>query len=282
MTMHTRLPAALRASHARSASHQPRLPGQITLEHGPRDRLGAFFLAADKAARDRGVYLSLSTDFELLRRVNRMNLEHWHGLAPSFDAAYGGIDASNGYWLIGRDADGAIVSTQAAHFYAMGDETLQDYLCSLRLFYPDPARQKRDGESCSVTAPSAALIRGRVVFSGSTWIHPDYRGRALPKILPRLSRALALTRWNTDHTISLVSQALVEKGVARAYGYSRIEPGITWLGSAVSPRYEGALVWMPQSELLADIASFEAEMQAEAERGNTQRPTLPQSSLSVS
>lgn len=270
MTMHARLPA-LPASHARNAA-QPRLPAQITLGHGPRDLLGAFFLAADRAARDRGVYLSLSTDFELLRQVNGMNLKHWHGLAPSFDAAYGGIDAGCGYWLIGRDAAGAIVTTQAAHFYAMGDETLQDYLCSLRLFYPDPARQKRDGESCMVTAPSAARIGGRVVFSGSTWIHPDYRGRALPKILPRLSRALALTRWNTDYTISLVSQALVEKGVARAYGYSRIEPGITWLGSAVSPRYEGALVWMPRSELLEDIAGFDSEMAAEAGERESRSP----------
>lgn len=233
-----------------------RLPDQITIKHGPREQLGRFFLAADKAARDRGVILSLSTDFELLREVNKMNLKHWHGLAPSFDAAYGGIDASCGYWLIGRNAAGDIVSTQAAHFYEMGDETLQDYLTSLRLFYPDPETQKREGESCSVESPSAKMISGRVVFSGSTWIHPDYRGRDLPQILPRISRALALARWNTDFTISLVTLALVQKGVAAAYGYKNIEPGIEWLGSAVSARYLGALVWMPRSELLADIAAF--------------------------
>src|SRR5690606_1876614 len=234
-----------------------RLPDQITLRHGPRERLGRFFLAADKAARDRGVILSLSTDFELLREVNRMNLKHWHGLAPSFDAAYGGIDASCGYWLIGRDASGEIITTQAAHFYDMGAESVQDYLTSLRLFYPNPEVQKREGESCSVTSPSAALIKGRAGFSGPAWIHPEYRGRNLPQSLPRISRALALTRWNTDYTISLVSMPLVEKGVAAAYGYKNIEPGIEWLGSAVSPRYLGALVWMPRAELLEDLAAFD-------------------------
>jgi hypothetical protein len=237
-----------------------RLPDQITLQHGPLRELGTFFLAADRAARDRGVQLSLSTDFELLREVNKMNLKHWHGLAPAFDASYGGIDAQCGYWLIGRNDEGEIVSTQAAHFYAMGEETLADYLTSLRLFYPDPERQKNPGESCSVQSPSASLIKGRVVFSGSTWIRPDYRGRDLPKILPRISRALALTNWNTDFTISLVTQALVDKGVAKAYGYSRVEPGVEWLGSSVSPRYLGALVWMPRSELLDDIAGFASDI----------------------
>lgn len=270
MTILSRIPAPP-ASHVRGTTI-PRLPDQITLRHGPLPELGAFFLAADKAARDRGIYLSLSTDFELLREVNRMNLKHWHGLAPSFDAGYGGIDASCGYWLIGRDADGEIVSTQAAHFYDMGEETLEDYLTSLRLFYPDPARQKNEAESCTVASPGATRIKGRVVFSGSTWIHPDYRGRELPKILPRLSRALALTRWDTDFTISLVSQALVDKGVARAYGYSRIEPGIEWLGSAVSARYLGALVWMPRSELLEDIARFPADI---SEADTDHMPQLP-------
>ena len=200
--------------------------------------------------------LSLSTDFELLREVNKMNLKHWHGLAPSFDSAYGGINADCGYWLIGRNATGEIVTTQAAHFYNMGEETLRDYLTTLRLFYPNPEGQKREGESCSVHSPSARAIKGRVVFSGSTWIHPDYRGRDLPQILPRISRALALSRWNTDFTISLVTMALVEKGVAAAYGYKNVEPGVEWLGSAVSPCYLGALVWMPRADLLSDIAAF--------------------------
>lgn len=250
-----------------------RLPDQITLQHGPLPELGAFFLAADKAARDRGVRLSLSTDFELLREVNKMNLKHWHGLAPAFDASYGGINAQCGYWLIGRNAENEIVSTQAAHFYQMGEESLADYLTSLRLFYPDPERQKNPGESCSVTSPSAAMIRGRVVFSGSTWIRPDYRGRDLPKILPRISRALALTNWNTDFTISLVTQALVDKGVAHAYGYTRVEPGVEWLGSSVSPRYLGALVWMPRSELLEDIAGFETDLATPEATRQTARGT---------
>lgn len=243
---------------------QQRLPDQITINHGPREQLGRFFLEADKAARDRGVTLSLSTDFEMLREVNARNQGSWHGLAPSFDCAYGGINRDCGFWLIGRDRKGDIVTTQAARYFSMRHENLEDYLTSLRLFYPDPGRQKLPEESCSVEAAAARAIRGHVVYSGGTWIHPDYRKRLMPMILPRISRALALTLWDTDYTFSMVSQALVSKGVAKAYGYSQVEPGIRWMNSATEVRLEGVLVWMGRQELLADMLNF-SQMLEDAE-----------------
>jgi len=238
-------------------TRQQRLPDQITLSHGPRETLGRFFLAADRAARDRGVFLTLSTDFELLREVNARNQGSWHGLAPSFDCAYGGIDRTCGFWLIGRDAEGNVVTTQAARFFDLGEESLADYLSSLRLFYPRPAEQKLPQESCSVDCDSATTISGRVVYSGGTWIHPDYRKRLMPMILPRISRALALTLWDTDYTFSMVSHALVSKGVATAYGYRNIAPGIRWMNAPGEIRLDGTLVWMAREELLADMQNFD-------------------------
>lgn len=250
-----------------------RLPEQITVQHGPREQLARFFLAADKAARDRGVTLSLSTDFEMLREVNARNNGSWHGLAPAFDCAHGGINKSNGFWIMGRDSDGNIVTTQAARFFDLGDETLANYLSTLRLFYPNPEKQKRDGEICIVTAPSAQRIKSKIVFSGSGWVHPDYRRRHMMLILPRISRALALTQWDIGHTISLVSMKLVENGVATAYGYRNIEPGIEWLNSSVSASYHGALVWMERREQLADMNRFPAQLEfAEQRKTGPVRP----------
>lgn len=251
MTIHTLKTQILQA-------RTQRLPDQITLRHGPREQLGRFFLEADKAARDRGVFLSLSTDFELLREVNRMNLKHWYGLPPTFDSHYSGIDASKGFWLIGRNAEGEIISTQAAHCFDLRDSNLAEAISSLRLFYADPETMRHDGERCAITAPSAAEISGHVVYSGCTWIHPEYRRRHLAVILPRISRALAYTKWDTDFTISFVSTKLVEMGVAAAYGYRRVEPAMDWYNSPVGEHYQGTLVWMPRDEMLADMAQFAA------------------------
>lgn len=239
-----------------------RLPDQITINHGPREQLGRFFLEADKAARDRGVTLSLSTDFEMLREVNARNKDSWYdGLPPSFDPAYGAVDASNSYWIMGRDDTGEVVTTQAARLFNIEEgETLADLFTSLNLFYPDPARHARPGETCTITAPNATKIAGVVLHSGCSWVHPRFRRRHMMFILPRISRALGLTRWNTEYTFSFVSEKLVNYGVADAYGYTRIEPLIDWRNCLVG-NYQGMLVWMPRQELIADMQMFPAQLE---------------------
>jgi hypothetical protein len=238
-------------------ARRARLPDQITIEYGPIERLGRYFLLLDKEASARGLSLSLHSDFAELERVNAANQQSWSAITPLFDHRCGGIGPENGFWIAGRNAAGEIVATQAARLYAWLDRTLESELTSLRLFYAAPMRQKQPTERCLVTAPCAREISGRVVFSGSTWVRPDYRGQGLASILPRLSRAYAFTRWYSDITMSMVRRKLVEGGVVRAYGYKRVEYSVHWLGSAKGD-LELAVVWMDRAELLADMEHFMA------------------------
>src|SRR3546814_16518924 len=98
-----------------------------------------------------------------------------------------------------------------------------------------------------------------------SWIHPEYRKRLMPMILPRISRALALTRWDTEYTFSLVSNALVSKGVAQAYGYNRVEPGILWFMATVADRCGGSLGGMPRLERRADMQAFQQRRSVQPE-----------------
>jgi hypothetical protein len=259
MTYHPRITAA----------SSRRLLDQITLQYGPRAELGQFFLTADKAARDRGVSLSLNADFDYLRSINKANKDSWDSLAPSFNNSLNEIDERNGFCIIGRNAEGDVVSTQAARIYDLTGSSLADCVSSFRFFYADPAHMCEPGETCSFTSPSASRLSGRIVFSGSTWIHPDYRKRGLPAILPRISRALALTKWDTDYTISFVKFILVEKGVAKAYGYKNVEPALEWRAPDGRMRYQGALIWMDRQELLADMQRFPEIIAPTEDRGAT-------------
>jgi hypothetical protein len=248
----------------------PRLPDQITIEYGPIERLGRYFLLLDKEARARGLSLSLHSDFAALERINAANQQSWSAITPLFDHRCGGIGPENGFWIAGRNAAGEIVATQAARLYSWLGRTLESDLTSLELFYAEPMRQKQPSERCLVTAPCARNIQGRVVFSGSTWVRPDYRGQGLASILPRLSRAYAFTRWYSDITMSMVRRKLVEGGVVRAYGYTRVEYSVHWLGSAKGD-LELAVVWMDREELLNDMERFmaraaSAEMERQAKR----------------
>src|SRR5437667_41324 len=108
-------------------------------------------------------------------------------------------------------------------------------------------------EECEVTAPAARRLKGRIVYSGGGWYHPDFRGCSLSAILPRISRAYAFTRWNSDYTVTWVTDALIKKGVVARYGYTNVEWGVRF-SSAGAVYYEGALVWMNRMQMLGDLA----------------------------
>lgn len=90
-------------------------------------------------------------------------------------------------------------------------------------------------------------------YSGGAWYHPDYRGLGLASIIPRLSRTIAYSRWNTDFTVSLAESVLVEKGVVDRYGYTRVETGLDWLNSFIGHLLNLHLLWMDRSELFSDL-----------------------------
>ena len=66
-------------------------------------------------------------------------------------------------------------------------------------------------------------FRGRVVFSGAVWYHPDYRRQGLTSILPRLTKAYALTKWYTDSIVSFMAEDVVKGGTAERAGYAHVE-----------------------------------------------------------
>jgi len=236
-------------------SQAKRLPDQITLDKGPLPLLARFMLLADRAAYERGIRLSLHQDFGLLRQINERSRASWGKLVPIFNPEHSDLDPTNSFWIAGYDADGEIVATQAARFLPLQHSSLAEELRSLRLFYRAPGPHLAAGERCEVLAPSAPAITGRVVFSGGGWYHPRCRGTGLSGILPRISRAYAHSRWETDYTVSMVEPVLTEKGVVRSYGYSRVEPMIRFLGSFRGD-LDLHLIWMATEELLQDLTAW--------------------------
>jgi len=258
-------------------SHAKRLPDQITLDKGPIGLLAKFLLLADRAAFDRGIRLSLQQDFDRLRSVNDGARASWGKLVPIFNPEHSDLDPGNSFWISGTNAQGEIVATQAARFLPLDRSSLEAELRSLRLFYRAPEPHLENGERCEVLAPSAARITGRVVFSGGGWYHPSCRGTGLSTILPRISRAYAHSRWDSDYTVSMVEPVLTEKGVVRSYGYSKVEPLVRLLGSFRGD-LDLHLIWMETGELLQDL---EAWVAAAGSSGYDERRTeAPQTKIS--
>ena len=235
-------------------------PGQalgltdISIDYGPRQLLGRFFLSADTLLQQMGITLTFGT-FDDVMEANRNNRDSWFPIVPTFNPDNGLCDPDWAYALIGRLANGTIVTVQAARIFDWRSTNFKAEAESRRLFYANPASVGRPQERCGVTAPTAALLGGTVAFSGGAWWHPQVRGKLLGSILSRVSRAYAYTHWHADLTMAVMSKPLINRGFAARNGYQHCELGFTLRNFELGD-YDGGAVWIMADEMLSDLSAF--------------------------
>jgi len=189
----------------------------LEIEHGPIDELRRFFSFADTLNRAQGVTLSFAT-LQELQAVNEANRESWKPLFPVFNPDMNTVRTEDAFCLLGRNSDGEVVSAQAARLFDWAGTNLKREAESLRWFYDDPEANKRPGEGCVVTAPSAPKITGRVAFLGAVWYRPDYRKRMPTLTDLRIGPYYALAKWRPDYFILVMVESLATKGLAPKFG----------------------------------------------------------------
>ena len=253
------------APSARAApSFQPHLITDITVEHGPVDLFGRFFLLADTAVRQRGVTLSFGS-FEELLAVNQKNRDSWGIMTSMYDyrCCPDGLAPDKAFCMLGRDVNGNVVATHAARLYDLGDRSMQEVGDAMLLHHDDPARTKQPGESIEVTAPAAKSIKGKLLINGGVWYHPRYRKRQLSMIIPRIARIYAYTRWKIDRSMGLTMEGPTAGGVIDSLGYPHREWGLQ-ISNAQNGSPRCCLAWMDAGELLADLRGFLAGFDTQA------------------
>jgi hypothetical protein len=227
---------------------------QVAVNHGPSELLGPFFVEADAAARRAGVFLTLG-DFSELVAVNRANGDNWAPLIPLFDPRNGPLPPEKAFCLIGRNERGEAVAAHAVRRYDWPNTCFTEEAESHRLFYADPARMKYPQETCRVSAPYAREVTGRVAYSGAAWVRPDYRGRALALVLPRLAKAYAFTLWRPDFIVSWMTEATFKRGLLQHVGYTTIDWDVQLRASFIGD-LRFAFLSMRQSCLLDYVRDF--------------------------
>lgn len=226
----------------------------IEIEYGPVAILGRFFLAADAAARSRGLTLSFASLAELVE-TNEANPDSWRPLLPLFDDRCFEATPDNSFCVVGRDLTGRVVATHAARLYDWSGTTFYDEAESLRLFYSDPQLMRRPGEALIVSAPSAREITGLTIFSGAAWYHPDYRGRSLSKILPRVGKAYALARWPATTIVSFMAEEVHKRGFASRFGYDNVDWSVMMQNTRVGT-LKAALLSVSRDSAVNYVAGF--------------------------
>jgi hypothetical protein len=230
-----------------------RIPDALTVKHGPTKLLSRFVLEGDKAARRAGLRLRLRHDFDALRCLNDFEVArgNWFRLVNLFNPEFCDLTPENSYWLSGENADGEIVATVAWRVFYWPNTSL--YEEGPLLFY---GRGK--GRPCKFTPEAAKVAKkmaGVVLFGGAAWVRPDFRGRELSHLLPRIGRAYGLARWPVDWGATIAAPILVQKGVAAGYGYKHVVRSILF-PDAPSGHPENALLYLSANEAYDDLANF--------------------------
>jgi hypothetical protein len=249
------------------------------IERGPRDLIGRYLLGAAEAARLLGISLHMGRGLHRLVAINRANLASWAPLMPALQPDRNGATAENVIYLEGRDAQGGVVITEMVRRYQWHGTSFKEEFESRRFLYADPATEGRENEICVAAASIARQITGGCQWYGGLWCRPDWRGRGLTALIPRVLRALALTTWDLEtYAFGLVEIAAVEAGVLSNYQYdhNRHQPG-AYIRNSYRPAVDWHLVWRSRQDVIDDLA---AQCGATTTRRTADRPDTQRSPLS--
>jgi len=227
---------------------------QVTLAHGPRELLKRYFLIVEEALRARGIRMRFRTDFEQLVEINHQHRDSWPAFIPMSDPAHATLRIDDSFWVEGVDETGCPVVTHAGRLYDWEDTTLEAELTSLRAFFRDPEPHLARGDAIRVNAPAAKRIRGRVMGGGAVWVRPDHRGKGLATLVPKVSRAYALTRWNILGNWAVMEPRIRDLGLAARQGFNQ-EEMIVFQLKAWRDHLPMLLVWMTREDAFAQIAA---------------------------
>lgn len=232
----------------------PAFTDRLELTYGPLDKLGRFFLLAEQRMKALGLDLCFGS-FEELMAVNRANGDTWRPLLPSFDPELSDLNEDNAICVFGRDANGTVVATQAVRLFTWTDTNFLAEAENLRLFYADPVARRIATERCDVTAEPTRAIDGRVLFSGAGWYHPDYRGKGLGVLMPRISRLYGLSRWYIDFAVCIMAEGVVKGGFPERAGYRHVDWALIMQHMPVyrEGTVRAAAVWMDTEAALQDL-----------------------------
>lgn len=213
----------------------------------------AHFMAASLDILHRNsVDLTIGSDFEEYRSLLAEGRPD-HLIGAPFDPERHELDETNGIWIVGRDAEGRIMHTQALRLLDINQQPLSEYLRRGFREFPPSGLDIDFKRSRYRAGPGAHRISGSVVYHGEVWMGGApgrYRGTGLSCVLGRYAFLVAMQKWSPDHVFGFMPKPVAFKGFAERQGYMHAEPGcLRWFIKGQAVPLEGFMVYMSNEDI---------------------------------
>ncbi len=212
-----------------------------------------------------GVRLTMGHDFEEYRALLAEGRPD-HILGAPFDPDIHSLHERNAIWVVGHDADGNIMHTQALRMLDMQGGSLGNYLRQKFREFP-PSGLDLDLERSRFRAgPGAKHIKGRVCYHGEVWMGGSpgqFRGTGVSGILGRFAFLTALEKFAPDYVFGFMPKPVAHKGFVERQGYMHAEPfALRWFVKDNPNPLEGFLAYMSREDMHFVLDLPESELAA--------------------
>lgn len=255
-------------------SQQPTFFDELVVRNGDPAVLGRFFLEAETALNEAGITVR-KVDLKTLNDTYQANSKTWPIIGPPFNIQDSGLSDEGAACLIGYDAGGRPVVSCAARHYDLGNQSLVEALRDLWFFYGDKADNLRGKISLDLAVPEAEKIRGRVIYLGGLWVHPEYRHAKLCVVFSLLTRAYALSQWEFEHEVLCGRGRLGDPDVIAMYRFSHCKESFSIVADK-KIAFEGKFIWTPSENVAGIFQSGAASRDLSASRRSRDGEQLAQ------
>lgn len=234
--------------------------------------IAEYIAGAERVVSELGITIEIGSDFEFFCSIPELQPDR-HPVSPIFDPEESSISDSNGFWLIGRNAMGEIVLTQAIKLIPVGEAGFLTHMSENLVDYRPKGDRLDISKSRIVLTDRAARLSGDLCYYGELWIKNTYRGSCLTAVMPRLMFAIAIAKWSPNVVFGVMEPLAACKGLAAREGFMHLEQGgLHWWDRVSSETMEEWLVWTTRDDFVFNMR-VSPQMLAQLYPSRTDRKT---------
>lgn len=210
-----------------------------------------FEATSDGLLADLGISLRSGKDFTQYKKIAE-DVRPGHVVGRAFPTDLNQSGKTEGLWTVG-EADGVVIHTQALRLLDLNGRNFADYFRTEYEAFLPPGMIIDAEKTRYRPGPGAKRMRGRVVYSGETWLGGDkgrYRGTGLSNLLGKRAMLQALRTFDADYVVGFMAKPVAYKGFCLRMGFMHAEPhALKMCVIGQQEPLEGVMVYMSAEDI---------------------------------